>query len=54
MTKKPIITVLEMLLAAIGIVNGAVLLAHPAESSLVWALMDIIAACCASAWAHIG
>lgn len=42
MTKKPIITVLEMLLAAIGIVNGAVLLAHPAESSLVWALMDII------------
>lgn len=35
MTKKPIITVLEMLLAAIGIVNGAVLLAHPAESSLV-------------------
>lgn len=42
MTKKPIITVLEMLLAAIAIVNGAVLLAYQPESSLVWALMDII------------
>ena len=53
MTKKPIITVLEMLLAAIGIVNGAVLLAHPAESSLVWALMDIICgALCFGVGAH--
>lgn len=42
MTKKPIISVLEMLLAAIAIVNGAVLLAYQPESSLVWALMDII------------
>ena len=54
MTRKhPIVTVLEMLLAAISIVNGAVLLANQPESGLVWPMMDIICgALCIAVGAH--